>query len=85
MTGAVAAEIFEIHRAFQPSAARLRDGVADLLDTLANGEAAPHVLEHLGHEGNGLEPPVCVQRRENLRRRSNLDQFAGTQSAFVSD
>ena len=78
MAGAVTAEILEIDGAFHPSAARLGDGVADLLDTPADGEAAPHVLEHLRHEGNGLEPPVHVQRRENLRGRSNLDQIAGT-------
>ena len=62
-----------------PATSRSGNGVADLLDTLEDGEAMAHKLEHLRHERHGFERAVSVHSREDLGRRPNLDSVARPQ------
>jgi len=53
------------------------DGVTGLVGTFEDAKTLAAILEHLGHEGHGIEPAVMIECPKNFFAATNLNDFAG--------
>ena len=84
VAGAVAAEVFEEDRVAHASAASGTDEIAVFLRPLSDAKAAAHMLEHLRHERHVVHRALAVQRREDLRGGTYLDEIARAEGPCLS-
>ncbi len=76
MRGAVTAKVAEDDTVAQPPATAVVHGVADLVRTPPNDEAAATKRDHLRHKGKALVPSLGIERSENLVWTSYLDEVS---------
>jgi hypothetical protein len=64
---------FEVDSVSHPTGSRLEDGITRLVGSFVYAEALSAVLQHLGHEGQGVEFASRIKREENFGPVSHLD------------
>src|SRR5262245_18967116 len=78
MRATVASEVVEEHRVRDSPDSPL-DRVASTLCPSLDAKRLPVILEHLGHERQPVRRARFVERREDLRRRSEYDDLSSLQ------
>ena len=72
----VAAHSFQVYRVGHRSSGGPVDCIAGFVGALINAKPLAAVLKHLWHEGQLLEAPIAIERRQNFFFGTHFDPFS---------
>jgi hypothetical protein len=80
---AIAANVGEVYGVLHAAHIPRLDVVASLVRALEDAESFATVLEHLGHEGHGLQPSGGIESGEDFFLRTYFDKFSRQEIQLV--